>query len=76
MITSGGKWNPAKLDIDADTRPGRRRINQACPILFSTDATVPGEVDGGDAHPMGPVDVGLGLGEIGRLDREPRTALF
>lgn len=39
MITSGGKRNPEKLDLDADTRRGRRRINQACPILFSTDAT-------------------------------------
>jgi len=40
MITSGGKRNPAKLDLDADTRRGRR-INPACLILFSTDATAP-----------------------------------
>ncbi|HZA16742.1 MAG TPA: hypothetical protein VE645_07570, partial [Pseudonocardiaceae bacterium] len=41
MITSGGKRNPAKLDLDADTRRARRRIDQACLILLSTDATVP-----------------------------------
>ncbi|MCA1710068.1 MAG: hypothetical protein LC808_44995 [Actinobacteria bacterium] len=41
MITSGGKRNPAKLDLDADTRRARRRIDQACLILLSTDATAP-----------------------------------
>jgi hypothetical protein len=42
MITSGGKRNPAKLDLDADTRRGlRRRIDQVCLILLSTHATVP-----------------------------------
>jgi hypothetical protein len=41
VITSGGKRNPVKLDLDADTRRERRRIDQACLILLSTDATVP-----------------------------------
>ncbi len=41
MIASGGKRNPAKLDLNADTRRGRRLINPACLILFPTDATVP-----------------------------------
>ncbi len=41
MITSAGKQNPAKVDLDAGTRRERRRINLACLILFSTDATVP-----------------------------------
>ena len=41
MITSGGKRNPAKLDLGAGTRRERRRIDQAFLILLSTDATVP-----------------------------------
>ena len=32
---------PAKLDLDADTPRQRRRIDQACLILLSTDATDP-----------------------------------
>jgi hypothetical protein len=40
VITSGGKRNPAKLDLNAGTRRQRRRIDQACLILLSTDATV------------------------------------
>lgn len=39
MITSGGKRNPAKLDLSAGTRRERRRIDQACLILLSTYAT-------------------------------------
>ena len=30
-----------KLDLDAGTRRGRRRIDQVCLILLSTDATDP-----------------------------------
>jgi adenine-specific DNA-methyltransferase len=41
VITSGGKRNPAKLDLNAGTRRQRRRIGQACLILLSTDATDP-----------------------------------
>jgi hypothetical protein len=41
MITSGGKRNPAKLDLKAGTRRQRRRIDQACLTLLSTDATAP-----------------------------------
>jgi hypothetical protein len=41
MITSGGNRNPAKLELNAGTRRGRRRIDQACRILLSTHATVP-----------------------------------
>ena len=41
MITSGGNRNPAKLELNADTRRGRRRIDQACRILLPTHATVP-----------------------------------
>jgi hypothetical protein len=33
-----------KLDLDAGTRQRRRHINQACPILLATDATVPSRV--------------------------------
>ena len=40
-ITSGGKRNPAKLDLDAAIRRQRRRIDQACLSLLSTDATAP-----------------------------------
>jgi transposase-like protein len=43
MIISGGKRKPAKLDLDTDTRRQRRRINQACLILFAIDATAPVE---------------------------------
>ncbi|HEX6403850.1 MAG TPA: hypothetical protein VF003_11930 [Pseudonocardiaceae bacterium] len=32
MITSGGKRKPAKLDLDAGTLAGRRRINPACSL--------------------------------------------
>jgi hypothetical protein len=39
VISSGGKRNPAKLDLNAGTRRERRRIDQACQILLSTDAT-------------------------------------
>ena len=39
VITSGGKRKPAKLDLGAGTRRERRRINPACLILLSTDAT-------------------------------------
>jgi transposase InsO family protein len=41
VITAGGNRNPAKLDLDADTRRERRCIDQVCRILLSTDATVP-----------------------------------
>jgi DNA replication protein DnaC len=44
VITSGGKRNPAKLDLDTGTRRQRRRIDQACLILLSTDATDPFQV--------------------------------
>jgi hypothetical protein len=37
----GGKRNPAKLGLGADTRRERRRIDQACLILLSIDATAP-----------------------------------
>src|SRR5690348_5326443 len=43
---SGAKRNPEKLDLDADTRRRRRRINQACPILSSADATDPSRPPG------------------------------
>jgi hypothetical protein len=41
VITSGGKRNPAKPDLNAGTRRERRRIDQACLILLFTDATDP-----------------------------------
>ena len=41
MITSGGNRNPAKLDLKAGTRRQRRRVDKACLILLSTDATAP-----------------------------------
>jgi hypothetical protein len=41
VITSGGKRNPAKPDVDTGTRREQRRIDQACLILLSTDATDP-----------------------------------
>ena len=41
MITSGGNRNPLKLDLDADTRAGRRRISTACPRWPSVYATAP-----------------------------------
>ncbi|MCA1709787.1 MAG: hypothetical protein LC808_43520 [Actinobacteria bacterium] len=43
MITSGGKRNPAKPDLNAGTRRERRRIDQACLILLFTDATDPSQ---------------------------------
>jgi hypothetical protein len=41
VITSGGKRNPAKPDLNAGTRRERRRIDQACLILLFTDASDP-----------------------------------
>jgi hypothetical protein len=41
MITSDGKRKPAKLDLGADTRAGRRRISPPCPSPSSVDATDP-----------------------------------
>jgi hypothetical protein len=41
LITDSNAWGnryPAKLDLNAGTRRQRRRINQACVILVSTDA--------------------------------------
>jgi hypothetical protein len=37
----GREAEPAKLDLDVGTRRQRRRIDQACLILLSNDATAP-----------------------------------
>jgi hypothetical protein len=41
VIISGGYRNPAKPDPGTDTRAGRRRINPACLLALTVDATVP-----------------------------------
>jgi hypothetical protein len=49
---SDGLWwkrKPAKLDLGAGTRAGRRRISSPCPSRSSVNATDPAKLDlGGD----------------------------
>jgi hypothetical protein len=46
--------NPAKPDLGADTREGRRRINPACPLVMIADATVPPHPPHPHAPPTSP----------------------
>jgi hypothetical protein len=77
VITSGGKRNPAKLDLSAGIRRERRRIDQACLILLSTDATAPaGDFEADLAAQLAPYSDGGMLAETVRYsyDLPRRTA--